>query len=257
MKWLALESKMLSAVCRTYVASPLACLPGISGSDLKKRIRGIMMWLPSTPMTLCRKVILTIVAMAALSIPFAIGIVRAQTLPPAPEYGYEVASIHRSAPGDTSETFGVGPEGGLWSHGASVMVLLLWSYALPGYRFADAPSWLRSERYDILLTPDKADAAPGPDSSAKDALGSLGRNKQRLRAVLRDRFGLVMRMETRELPVYALVQAKGGSRLYPITGAHGAEISFHPTPKTGHVEASSVPMSFLTTFLSRVRCGSM
>jgi uncharacterized protein (TIGR03435 family) len=238
-------------VCRTYVESPLACAPGISGSDLKKRIRGIMMWLPSSPMTIRGKVMVTIAAMAVLSIPFAIGIVRAQTLPPAPEYGYEVASIHRSAPGDTSETFGVGPEGGLWSHGASVMVLLLWSYDLPDYRFADAPGWLSSERYDIMLTPDKADAAPGPDSSAKDALGSLGRNKQRLRAVLRDRFGLVMRVETRELPVYALTQAKGGTKLTATAGAHGADISFHPNGKTGRVDASSVPIRFLTAFLSR------
>jgi bla regulator protein blaR1 len=239
------------SVCQTYVESPLACAPGISGSDLKKRIRGIMMWLPSTPMTIRGKMILTVAAMAVLSIPFAIGIVRAQTLPPAPEYGYEVASVHRSAPGDTSETFGVGPAGGLWTHGASVMVLLLWSYDLPDYRFADAPGWLASERYDVVLTPDKADVAPGPDSSAKEALGSLGRNRQRLRAVLRDRFGLVMRVETRELPVYALTQTKGGSKLSPVTGAHGAEISFHPNRKTGHVEASSVPISFLTSFLSR------
>jgi uncharacterized protein (TIGR03435 family) len=239
------------SVCRTYVESPLACAPGIGGSDLSKRIRGIMMWLPSTPMTIRGKVILTVAAMAVLSIPFAIGIVRAQTLPLAPEYGYEVASIHRSAPGDTSETFGVGPRGGLRTHGASVMVLLLWSYDLPDYRFADAPGWLSSERYDIVLTPDTSDVAPGPDSSAKDALGSLARNKQRLRTVLHDRFGLVMRVETRELPVYALTQAKGGSKLSATADAHGADISFHPNGKTGHVEARSVPITFLTAFLSR------
>jgi bla regulator protein blaR1 len=238
-------------VCRTYVESPLACAPGISGSDLKKRIRGIMMWLPSTPMTIRGKVMLTIAAMAVLSVPFAIGIVRGQTLPPAPEYGYEVASVHRSAPGDTSETFGVGPAGGLRTHGATAMVLLQWSYDLPDYRFAEAPRWLSSERYDIVLTPDKPDVAPGPDSSATDAFGSLTRNKQRLRAVLRDRFGLVMRVETRELPVYALTQAKGGARLSATTGAHGADISFHPNSKAGHVEANSVPVRFLTAFLSR------
>jgi bla regulator protein BlaR1 len=239
------------SICRTYVESPLACAPGISGSDLKKRIRGIMMWLPSSPMTIRGKVILAIAAMAVLSIPFAIGIVRAQTLPPAPEYGYEVASIHRSAPGDTSETFGVGPAGGLRTRGASVMVLLLWSYDLPDFRFVDAPGWLASERYDVVLTPDTSDAAPGPDSSAKDALGSLARNKQRLRAVLRDRFGLVMRVETRELPVYVLTQAKGGSKLSATAGAHGAEINFHPNGKIGRVEANSVPIRFLTAFLSR------
>jgi bla regulator protein blaR1 len=194
---------------------------------------------------------LTIAAMAVLSIPFAIGIVRGQTLPPAPEYGYEVASVHRSAPGDTSETFGVGPAGGLRTQGATAMVLLQWSYDLPDYRFAEAPRWLSSERYDIVLTPDKPDVAPGPDSSATDAFGSLTRNKQRLRAVLRDRFGLVMRVETRELPVYALTQAKGGARLSATTGAHGADISFHPNSKAGHVEANSVPVRFLTAFLSR------
>lgn len=241
----------LVSVCRTYVESPLACASGISGSDLKKRIRGIMMWLPSTPMTIRGKVTLTVAAMAVLSIPLAIGIVRAQTLPAAPEYGYEAASVHRSAPGDASETFGVGPRGGLRTRGASVMVLLQWSYDLPDYRFADAPGWLSSERYDIVLTPDTSDVAPGPETAAKDEFGSLTRNKQRLRAVLRDRFGLVMRVETHELPIYALTQARGGSKLSATTGAHGAEVSFHPNSKTGHIEASSVPITFLTTFLSR------
>jgi bla regulator protein BlaR1 len=238
-------------VCEAYIESPIACASGISGSDLKSRIREIMTWRGSLPITLRGKAVLAASAVAAMSVPLVIGVIRAQTLPPGPEYGYDVASIHRSAPGDTSETFGVGPAGGLWTHGASVLVLLLWSYDLPDYRFADAPGWLSSERYDVVLTPNTSDAAPGPDTPAKEALGSLGRNKQRLRAVLRDRFGLVLRVEKRELPVYALTQAKGGSKLHAVTGAHGAEISFHPNGKTGHVEANSVPITFLTSFLSR------
>jgi bla regulator protein BlaR1 len=237
------------SVCRRCVESPLACAPGISGSDLKKRIRGIMMWLPSSPMTIRGKVILTVAAIAVLSIPFAIGIVRAQTLPLAPEYGYETVSVHRSAPGDTSERFGVGPMGGLRTMGATVMVLMLWSYDLPEYRFQNVPGWVSSERYDVVLTPDRPEVAPTPNTPAKEALGSLERNRQRLRAVLRDRFGLVMRVEKREMPVYALVQSKGGSKLSGPAGDHPA--SFHPNGKTGHVEATGVPISFLTTFLSR------
>jgi bla regulator protein BlaR1 len=237
------------SVCRTCVESPLACAPGISGSNLKKRIRGIMMWLPSSPMTIRGKVILTVAAIAVLSIPFAIGIVRAQTLPLAPEYGYETVSVHRSAPGDTSERFGVGPMGGLRTMGATVMVLMLWSYDLPEYRFQNVPGWVSSARYDVVLTPDRPEVAPTPNTPAKEALGSLERNRQRLRAVLRDRFGLVMRVEKREMPVYALVQSKGGSKLSGPAGDHPA--SFHPNGKTGHVEATGVPISFLTTFLSR------
>jgi uncharacterized protein (TIGR03435 family) len=43
----------------------------------------------------------------------------------------------------------------------------------------------------------------------------MSHNAQRMQAVLRDRFGLVLRAENRELPVYNLLQAKGGHRLSP------------------------------------------
>jgi beta-lactamase regulating signal transducer with metallopeptidase domain len=38
-------------VCRSYVESPLACASGVTGSELKQRIRGIMMQRRSAPMT--------------------------------------------------------------------------------------------------------------------------------------------------------------------------------------------------------------
>lgn len=49
----------------------------------------------------------------------------------------------------------------------------------------------------------------------KELQAFLGRNQQRMQAVLRDRFGLVLRAETRELPIYAHVLAKGGIKLTP------------------------------------------
>ena len=236
-------------VCRTYVESPLSCAAGISGSDLKKRIRGIIMWRASLPVTIRGKVMLSVAALAMPSIPFVIGIIRAQSLPPAPKYGYEAVSIHRSAPGQTGERFGVGPMGGLRTTNTPVMLLLSFAYDVPDYRFADAPGWVSSERYDILLTPDTPDVAPGPDAPARDALASMGRNQQRLRAVLRDRFGLVLRVETRELRVYALIQAKGGSKLSAVAGDRPA--TFHNNGKAGHVEAIRAPIKLLTDFLAR------
>jgi bla regulator protein BlaR1 len=100
-------------VCEAYVESPLACASGISGSDLKKRIREIMTWRGSLPVTLRAKAMLAVAAFAIMSVPFVIGILRAQTLPPAPSYGYDVASIHKSAPGSNNHMIGPGPQGGL------------------------------------------------------------------------------------------------------------------------------------------------
>jgi len=47
--------------------------------------------------------------------------------------------------------------------------------------------------------------------------------QERLRGLLADRFGLVVRRETREQPIYALVVAKNGPKLQPTkqTGSNG------------------------------------
>jgi len=236
-------------VCRTYVESPLSCTAGISGSDLKKRIREIMMWRAPRPVTIRGRVMLSLAALALFSIPVGIGIVRAQSLPADPKYGYEVASIHRSALGEVGERFSPGPRGGLRTTNTSVMLLLQWAFELPDYRFVDAPGWLSSESYDIVLTPDSPDIAPSPDTPAKDALASYHRNQQRLRAVLRDRFGLVLRVETREMPVYALIQAKGGTKLSAVPGDGPA--GFRNNAKAGHIDGTSAPIKMLTDFLAR------
>jgi bla regulator protein BlaR1 len=235
-------------VCEAYLASPLPCASGISGSDLKKRIREIMAWRGSVPVTLRGKVMLAAAGLAAVSIPFAIGIVRAQTLPPPPAYSYEVVSIHPSAPGQTRTGFGLGPGGGLRTINTSVINLLAFAYNVRDYQFVGAPGWASSEHFDVILTPDRPETAVGPDSSLKDAMASQSRNQQRLQAVLRDRFGLVVRTENRELPIYALVTAKGGPKL-SIHPEGGSPAHFLGNGN-GHIDANGAVMSMLTNHLS-------
>ena len=167
-------------VCRMYVESPLRCVAGIGGSDLKKRIRWdydaararagdafAAKW--CSPLRLWRP----------LSIPVVIGVVRAQSLPPDPKYGYEVVSIHPAAPGQIGENFNLGPMGGLRTRNTSVVAMLQWAYEIPEYRFVGAPRWASSERYDIALTPDKPDIALTPETSTAQGLGSYHRNQER------------------------------------------------------------------------------
>jgi uncharacterized protein (TIGR03435 family) len=78
------------------------------------------------------------------------------------------------------------------------------------------------------------------------------RNRQRMQAVLRDRFGLVLRAESHQLPIYALVPAKGGHKLSPPS----ADI---PGPMFGlgrgasgpRLTAKNATVKMLTELLSR------
>ena len=73
-------------------------------------------------------------------------------------------------------------------------------------RVLGEPGWIKSAAYDIDA---KVDAADAP---AFDQLGPRQKASM-LQAVLKDRFRLSVHDETRDFPVYALVIAKGGSKL--------------------------------------------
>ena len=77
-------------VCDTYFRTELPCASGISGSDLRQRVQEIMTWRGSLPVTVRSKTILLLAALAAVSVPFSIGIVRAQA-PSQPEASPNIA----------------------------------------------------------------------------------------------------------------------------------------------------------------------
>lgn len=143
----------------------------------------------------------------------AIAMLHAQEAPPAPAYKYEVASIHRAAPGEVNSGFSDGPQGGLWARNITAMQALGFAYDAREYQFAGAPGWAHSERFEIRFTPDRAEIVPGPQTSHAAMDGWRSRQRQRMQAVLRDRFSLALRVETRELPIYVLTVAKGGHKL--------------------------------------------
>jgi len=212
-------------VCRWYVESPLLCAAGITGASLKNRIREIMTWRGSIPVSLLRRLMLAAAGFAAVTVPLAIGIIRAQTLTPPPAYTYDVVSIHRSSPDQRGEHIGPGAQGGLRMQNLTAMLILTFAYGVRDYQIAGAPSWASSDRFDVSFTPDKAEPALGPGVAANDLESFLSRQKQRTQAILRDRFGLILRAETHELPIYALILARGGHKLSPPTEVnHGVSL---------------------------------
>ncbi len=231
-------------VCRTYVESPLWCAAGISGSDLKKRIRGIMMWRASLPLTVRAKVLMTVATVGILSIPITIGILRAQSLPPEPAYTYAVASIHRSNPDARGNQWEAGPQGGLRTINTTALVLLEWAYQIPDYRLQGLPAWARSEHYDVTFTPAEPEIAESHFANAAE-MARRNRNWQRLQGVMRDRFHLVLREETHQLPVYALVQDRNGAKL----ARADTQNSNFIRDRRGHLVATAQLMDRLPPFL--------
>jgi len=132
---------------------------------------------------------------------------------PAPAYTYDAVSIHKADPAGRNSGFSPGPQGGLHARNDTAMQLLTFAFDAPEYQLVGVTGWAKTDRFEIYLTPDRSEA-PLPDNANQAELdGWLIRNRQRLQAVLRDRFGLVVRRETREMPLYALTVSKGGHKL--------------------------------------------
>lgn len=110
---------------------------------------------------------------------------------------------------------GPGPQGGIRTHDTPVLMLIAWAYNVQPYQIAGVPGWASTQGYDVTFTPDTVEKAPSIPSSPKSNMSdaTMERDLIRLRAVLRDRFGLLLRAETREMSVYNLVQVKSGSKL--------------------------------------------
>jgi uncharacterized protein (TIGR03435 family) len=76
-------------ICKFYTESPLACMSGVTGSELKQRILRIMTKQVALKLDLSRKLLLSAVGIAAISVPIVFGLlhiteVRAQSAPANP-----------------------------------------------------------------------------------------------------------------------------------------------------------------------------
>jgi uncharacterized protein (TIGR03435 family) len=101
------------------------------------------------------------------------------------------------------------------------------------------PDWLNSERYDI--------AAKIPDGATKEQI------PQMLQMLLTERFKVTLSRETKAMPVYALVLAKGGPKLQESeAGKGGLRVMNGPKGRqmSGNVKLSALADS-LSSFLDR------
>jgi bla regulator protein BlaR1 len=211
-------------VCKFYVESPLTCMAGVTGKNLKKRMERIMRNQVGESLNIWRKLLLTTAGMVAVATPIVFGLLhvtetrtaaagRASAIYHAPipdrrpheesKQEFEVASVKQDK-SDIDASMNVDENhanGGSFS-GTNVRLIsyIYFAYNITGNQFQllmpQLPKWVIEDRFDIQA---RADGNPTKDQT-----------RLMLRHLLGDRFKLAMHYETRQLPVFALALATPG-----------------------------------------------
>jgi bla regulator protein blaR1 len=176
--------------------------------------------------------------------------------PVATQPGFDVASIKLSDPTSTGAEIGISPGGNFFAKGITVSALIENSYDVRRFQISGAPGWLTTERYDIVTKNDNTGVSEGdlPKMTTGEREVFWERLLVKVQALLADRFQLKLHRETRDLPVYALVVARTGSKLqvWKDGGAGGPSLSIR-RDESGNTEVVGMrlPLSSLVRVLSR------
>ncbi len=208
-------------VCEFCVASPLACVSGVTGADLKKRMVHIMSQHVVRKLDFGRRLLLTGAALFAIAAPIVFGLFnatpsRAQSQgtvvsdaasfdsvtikvsePPTPSMGREVHA----------ERMMTGPMG-FRADNIPLRALIQEAYGVQGNQ-VEGPSELLNTTYDI-----EGKTAQKEDGT-KTFQQAVIENHLMLQNLLAERFKLVLHHESKELPIYALVVGENGAKLQP------------------------------------------
>jgi bla regulator protein blaR1 len=205
--------------CQFCVAAPAGCVSGITGSELKSRVRRIVSGKIVRALPRGLKWMLAGLGAVILAGPVAFGVLDAPRVSAAllqdadanSRLGFEVAAIKPTDPGKGEQESLMIGQGMLTVTNLSLKSLIKFAYdAKSDSQISGYPDWVTSTRYDITAKEDDATAA---------ALQKMTRDErpQQVRllvqSLLVDRFQLKVSRATKEIPVYALVIAKGGPHL--------------------------------------------
>jgi uncharacterized protein (TIGR03435 family) len=126
---------------------------------------------------------------------------------PAGPMSFEVASVKPNKAGGQIIRIGIQQGGRFVANNVTVQQLVVFAYQVQNFQIVGSPDWSRDDRFDINAKAE-GDVPPAP-------LGVAGPMQMMVRSLLADRFKLTLHMDTREMPIYALVLARPDGRLGP------------------------------------------
>src|SRR5262245_10249868 len=148
-------AESILTTCRFAIESPLTCVAGVTGADLKRRIETILNHRGTKALTLTKRVTLTGAAVVALAGPVGIGVVNAprvhaQNNASRSDERFEVAAIK---PNDGKDVKRVAlmmqPGGHLQATNVSLSMLVRFAFAIQEFQIVGLPEWKDSEGFDI------------------------------------------------------------------------------------------------------------
>ncbi len=209
-------------VCEFCIESPLPCVSGITGADLKKRVVQIMAGRVGLKLSVGMKLLLLAVALVVVAVPVAFGLYGQAVVPDSlkvfhavgPMPSYEVATIKKPDASGYSTGYIAGYSAeSLDGQGPTIRHYIEEAYGIAnrsGARVLGGPAWVGSDAYFIHgKVPDEIRDAMQKMTPAEQ------RNENRMmeQMLLQERFKLKVHFEMREMPVYELVAAKGGLKI--------------------------------------------
>ena len=203
--------------CEFCIGLPLRCVSGVTGADLKQRITKIMTQPVVHKLDLHKKILLAFATVFAIAAPVLFGLASGTRQSGATQgadasnetLSYEVASIKPEKSGSMMFRVLNTPDG--FSATTTVQMLIRVAYGVEDNQISGAPGWVSSEKYNVEAKMDQDTA---------DKLKKFGEaqtepaRRHMLQTLLADRLKLATHRETKELPIYSLVVAKGGLKLH-------------------------------------------
>ena len=200
-------------VCRQSVGVRLACVAGVSGSNLRARVEAIMRKEIGRPMTRRRQLALAAAIALTVGGPVAGGALTAQSqVVVPPTLAFESASITTRKPFPGIGAREIALEANVQKANLSsrrdsqttrvfgpLHTLIQVAYNVTAVQVEGGPAWAASDPYFI--------EAMAAVESTPDQMRAM------LQSLLAERFKLTLRRERRILPVYELVVADGGLKI--------------------------------------------
>ena len=155
---------------------------------------------------------------------------------------FEVASIKPNASEGKPGILKPLPDG-VTIESVDIRSLISWAWHLPMYQ-VPSPPWLKPARYDIV--------ARAAAQSPVDQLRLM------MQTLLEERFHLAVHIEKKDIPVYALVAAKGGMKqLHDPEPGHAPGMELGSTDSSGgkHWVFHNLPLSALGGLYSNAALG--
>jgi uncharacterized protein (TIGR03435 family) len=184
----------------------------VTGADLRKRVERIMANRIAPRLTAARKTLVAAAASIALIVPVLIGVVKAQA---GKGLVFDVASVRPTKSDAQHFSIRFMPGGALNVGHTTLKVLISFAYDVREFQVSGGPGWIDSDRFDIQAKTERYDGLKMDEMNDAQRRTHADQMRERLRALLADRFQLRVHTESKGAPVYALVIARGGHKLKP------------------------------------------